>query len=556
MTSKIKESHLASRLFTLAISFLVALVSGTSYLYGVYSPQLITRVGLRTSDSATISLATALGGGIGGLPAGFIIDHEGPRISILIGAVSVFCGYYGLYRCYDEKISNLAVISIAMVFVGFGSIISFYSTLKTVQSNFPLHRGAAGAIPISAYGLSATVFSIIAAAYFPLDTGNFLKFLAILCGSTLLISCFFIKLYVDVEVEENYEEIDEENAISASTYSESSSLLNLPQKNPTKMVRTLSRDRLDSLRGSISFWGTGSRTPRTSTSSVTSVPNIVQKLRLQNSEGNSHSSPFISRNNSDNNVDNPVANMKKLQIAMDLSKNISKRKPLDVIYELLSTRIFLLHFLLLSFASGVGQMYIYSVGFIVKSQTEYKDKEIINIVSNAELHKSAAALQALQVSVISLASFSGRLFGGFLSDLIHKKYHIQRLWIILFTMVLLCSGQALAIYNVNNPTLVTLTSGIIGGSYGIIFGVYPAVIADQFGSSTFSTTWGLLCTGPVLILFILNKYFGIIYDSHTDTDGICALGNACYKGAFQLSFGLCFFLFGLNLTIIYLQRKK
>ncbi len=57
-------------------------------------------------------------------------------------------------------------ICVAMVLVGFGSIISYFATIKAAQANFPKHRGSAGAIPVSGYGLSATIFSVIAAHYF------------------------------------------------------------------------------------------------------------------------------------------------------------------------------------------------------------------------------------------------------------------------------------------------------------------------------------------------------------------------------------------------------
>ena len=75
------------------------------------------------------------------------------------------------------------------------------------------------------------------------------------------------------------------------------------------------------------------------------------------------------------------------------------------------------------------------------------------------------------------------------------KWHIQRLWIVPVTLVFLALGQYLTIQNVNNLHLVTLASALIGGSYGLIFGTYPAVIADRFGTRLFSTSWGWCVQG-------------------------------------------------------------
>ena len=74
------------------------------------------------------------------------------------------------------------------------------------------------------------------------------------------------------------------------------------------------------------------------------------------------------------------------------------------------------------------------------------------------------------------------------------------------------------------------------------------MIADRFGTRLFSTSWGLVCTGPLITLWILNKSFGKLYDANSDSDtGICYLGNGCYQGAFELSLVLCGMTFVVTL---------
>ncbi|KAI5955283.1 hypothetical protein KGF54_001844 [Candida jiufengensis] len=546
------SSHLAKRLTALIISVFISLAAGTPYLYGVYSPQLIKRCGLTTSDSATISLATNLGSGLGGLPGGIIIDHFGPQFAILVGSICIFVGYFAMYEIYQHKYDNLLVICISMVFVGFGSITSYFATLKASQANFVKHKSAAGSLPVSAYGSGATFFSIISATFFNNKTGELFKFLSLFCGSVAFVGSFFIHIYVnDDDDEETIHSQQIPNRFQALPQNESnvessssSQVLSTPEDE--SLLTDIgppehSMTRAASLKGSISYWGIGERTPRSSVSIQEAEANeIVENLRNINKD----------------------QKPKKDQL----------KSPYETLKERLTHKVYLIHYFIVSMAAGIGQMYIFSVGFIVIAQFYYKNHKddgsdsddeseisslVVRLVSALTHDPEAASLQAIQVSIISIASFVGRLLSGFLSDYIHKKWHIQRLWIVQFTLALLCFGQYLTIINVSSFHWTSIISAIMGGSYGLIFGTYPAIIADQFGTKTFSTNWGLICTGPLFILYLLNKYFGWIYDSHTDKEtGICYLGNGCYMGAFEASLILCVIAFIVTGVLLYIQRKK
>ncbi|ODV78153.1 MFS general substrate transporter [Suhomyces tanzawaensis NRRL Y-17324] len=563
-------SHLPQRLTALVVSVLVALAAGTPYLYGVFSPQLIQRVGLTISDSATISLATNLGSGLGGLPAGLVIDHYGPHISIMIGSTGIFLGYLALHIIYQRAIASLPLICMSMALVGFGSITCFFATLKAAQANFPKHRGTAGAFPVSAFGLAATIFSVIAATFFSGNSGGLLLFLSLCCGTIAFVGSFFIHVYLDQQ-----DPGDEEQQVQAisvpqvsSGFSDEESPL-VSRSNSSYSLAALDESGTKLLNGktlfSDSFRGTKpllggkgasvSSSTLDSDSTLRSIPELPKSETLLNTKNNLQTGLA------------PGAS-KRVPIIQISQPQIESRptRPLDVIRDRLTDRVFLTHFLAVSLSSGICQMYIYSVGFIATAQYYYDPEHgqtqlfaraVAAITGGAPISGGAAALQAVQVSVISLASFSGRLIAGFLSDYIHKKFHISRLWIVAATSVALAVGQFINIHNVNNPHLVSIASALIGGCYGLAFGTYPAVIADQFGTKTFSTSWGLICVGPLTVLFSLNKFFGYLYDSNSDpATGICYKGNECYKGAFEISFSLCFLLLVVVLILISIDKKK
>lgn len=507
------SSHVFGRMLALIMSALVSLVSGTPYLYGIYAPQLVQRVGLSTSDAATISLAVTIGSGLGGLPAGLFIDHYGPQKAILLGSITIFLGYFSLNRIYDLQIGSLSLVCISMTLIGFGSVTSFFAGLKAAQANFPDHRGSAGALPVGAYGLAATIFSLVAATFFSDNTGGLLAFLAYFCGSVAFVGSWFIHIYDPPTA-------NEEAIVLVSELEEDD--------------RSLTSDR--SLRGSFSFWGIGKRTPRSSFSLLNSDATPLASTRMKTQASlSSMNLVFAGENAGDE-----TARAEQTVTSPPADKIDG---PLQVIKGLLTDKTYLTHYVIIALCSGIGQMYIYTVGFIVRAQ-----------ISSSSTLKLPSALQAIQVSTISIASFGGRIIAGLLSDYLYKQWKAQRQWVILGTIWLIGMGQVLLIWT-NSLNTITVISAMIGGGYGLLNGTYPAIIADTFGTKTFTTAWGLTCSGPLVFLFILEKYFGYIYDSHLDDKGACTIGNDCYRGAFEASAALCVLVLGITLALMFVKRR-
>lgn len=515
----IEGQHGYNRLVALIASVFVSLVAGTPYLYGVYSPQLVKRIGLSTSDAATISLAVNMGGGLGGLPAGLIIDGYGPHKAIVLGSMSIFCGYFSLHEIYDKKVQSLLLVCLAMVFVGFGSVMSFFAGLKAAQANFPNNRGTAGALPVGAYGLAATLFSFVAAKAFKDNTGGLLRFLAIFCGSVAFCGSWFIHVYDD-----------------DSSFGEDAVILLEDDREAGKIIRR------NSLRGSFSFWGIGTSLSRSS--SVLLVSNMAPLLKVvrDQNQANLQSSGVSSLREAP--LTPKLPNSENSTIEPSLKSTIDQQEGASqVVWFLLTNKTYLIHYIINALLSGIGQMYIYTVGFVITAQFHQKGWE-----------GSPQALQAIQVSTISLCSFGGRVLSGILSDFIRKTLKGQRLWMILVTISFLGLAQYMLIAT-NSMTTITFVSMLIGTGYGLLNGTYPAIIADDFGTKNFSTAWGLICSGPLVVLFSLEKYFGYIYDLKADETGVCSLGNKCYKGAFVMSGVLCVLPLAITSARMYKKRN-
>ncbi|SGZ47833.1 CIC11C00000003242 [Sungouiella intermedia] len=524
----IEPDHVTGRMVALFASVFVSLVAGTPYLYGVYAPQLVQRVGLSTSDAATISLAVNIGAGLGGLPAGLFIDKFGPQRAIWLGSACIFSGYFSLNRIYSFQIGSLLLVCVAMAFVGFGSVTSFFAGLKAAQANFPHHRGTAGALPVGAYGLAATLFSLIAAKFFNGESGKLLAFLAYFCGSVAFLGSWFIHIYDPVPI--NLEE-----AILLSDLEDSG--------HAPRMKRSFS------LRGSFSFWGIGSRSLSMSLLTKDQTPFIAtpSDQRMKNlTSMSSMNLQFAASQDGGSRLaeSSPVLTSPSTSTLQEVS-DPKPESAWNTIKSLVSNRTYLAHYCIVSLCSGMGQMYIYTVGFIVTAQFNYHNTA----------DGSPASLQAVQVSTISIAQFCGRVIAGVLSDYLYKRLNAQRQWVVLGTIFLICTGQLLLILT-NSIHTITIISLLLGCGYGLLNGTYPAIIADSFGVKSFTTAWGLICSGPLVILFTLDKYFGIIYDSQSNESGQCFNGNDCYKGAFQLGVLLSAFTLVGTLALMYTKRRS
>lgn len=543
----------------LAMLVLVLLALGTPYLYGAYLPQLMQRLGLDASASAALALATNIGLGLGGLPAGVLIDAKGPHLLIFFGSFCLFLGYFCVYLCYTYTVANMALLSLAMGTMGFGCVLSFYACVKAASVNFPDHKGTAGALPVSAYGLSAVAFSSIAAKFFSGNTGGLLRFLAIACGALAFVGSFFVRLFAKPV---SYLELPVFGLDLLPVHSRSNSFKNLtsvydmggpsdrrgssgsgsgvltpPVSAPVPVAAdTPARKRPSlSLRGSFVFFGIGLRLrPPSVIDETTPLTETLNLHRLDSS-----------------------ANIARELNDLDTFK--LKSLAWHNLLMLFHLRLFLMHYPCLLFAAAVGQMYIYSVGYVVTAQAfkHHNGPALLGGPVLPGLPRTEAA-QALQVLVLSVCNFSGRLVAGTLLDLAVKRLKIQRMWVSLAGISLLLTGQFLAVL-VDLLLRLWVVSAVVGSAYGLTFGLYPAVIADVFGTLGFSTAWGLICTGPLICLFGLNYYFGWNYDQQLVVDpelgSVCFQGLGCYRDAFITTEGVCFLAGVAALVIIYIQRQ-
>lgn len=93
---------------------------------------------------------------------------------------------------------------------------------------------------------------------------------------------------------------------------------------------------------------------------------------------------------------------------------------------------------------------------------------------------------------------------------------------------------------ISDPNLLVFVSGLTGLAYGLLFGVYPSLVAHTFGVNGLSTNWGTMTLAPVITGNIFNLIYGRIYDSHSIINDKgqreCLEGLECYGAAYWVTF--------------------
>lgn len=187
-------------------------------------------------------------------------------------------------------------------------------------------------------------------------------------------------------------------------------------------------------------------------------------------------------------------------------------------------------FSMLGLLTGIGLMTINNIGNDAQALWKHHDA----FTSPKYIQKR----QVMHVSILSLGSFAGRLLSGIGSDLLVSRLNRSRFWCLFASALIFCVAQLLGA-SIENPRLLVLVSGSTGLAYGMLFGVYPSLVAHTFGVHGLSQNWGTMTLAPVISGNIFNILYGKIYDSHSNTneegDLECLEGVECYAAAYWVT---------------------
>lgn len=224
--------------------------------------------------------------------------------------------------------------------------------------------------------------------------------------------------------------------------------------------------------------------------------------------------------------------------------------------ELVYSPKFWLLFLSTGFLAAIGQMYIYSVGYMVKALlTNHLMKSEVSLEKLEDLIQRD---QQMQVSLLSIANCIGRILAGISGDIVVQSFHKSRK-VLLFVPGIGFLVAQIVLLQLSDYTKLSLVSLLMGFVYGFTFCIMPIIVGDVFGMEHYSYNWGIVALAPILPSFYLTSLFGKIYDSNSSMDPssnlvVCTLGRYCYSSIFKFTFGISIFILIL-ITLLNFKSK-
>lgn len=472
------------RFVSLIGSVVIALSAGSTYVFSSYAPQVQHRLHLSGMQINVLALASNIGLYISGPPWGGFVDKHGAHGAILSGALCALVGYGLLSLVYAVKWVDapVSLLSLFMFLTGIGNQAGLCGAINVQAKSWNgRHRGTAMAVVLSAFGLSAFMYSTVSRIFFSDNVGGYLAVLAVGSCASFFIGALMVRIVPP-----------DERALAAE------------------------RAEHDHEQGD-------------------APPRPISRRRRSSSDlsGDAYAYARVNRNDPDRGdpYDDPSAHD-------DQPSGVALLTNLD--FMLLFVLLGLISGSGLVLINNVGV-----ITNALWDYNKRVNRVPVGLNALVSRGNKLQQVQATQVSLISIGNASGRIIIGFLSDFLVRvtdEPHSRSLLLLLVAFLALIS-QVVAAWPdlITNVNRLKYLSGLTGVMYGTLFGLCPVLVFEWFGMPNFSQNWGWMGWGPVIAGNVFNLLFGYIYDSHVSRKShshICHLGDECYRSVFFFtSFG-------------------
>ncbi|KAG0198577.1 hypothetical protein BGX28_007983 [Mortierella sp. GBA30] len=443
----------AWRPYLLAWSFTCAclnmLASGSLYVFALYAPSFTGHLGYTQTQTSTIAVIGDIGlYGFGPL-SGFMADRFGPRATSVFAGCLLALGYNLLSAGYAAGLESVAkhespthflLMGIFLFLAGIGSSASYMAAFTSLARNFQRSRGIALGIPVSFFGLSAAVLTLVAQSYFmkqvdgklksfrneqELDSVQFLRFLGLAGG---LVNAMAV---VGMNV-----------------------LPPAPEKTPAPH-----------------------HIPEPNTVVATTEP--------------SEQAPLLQGNH------NPRVQASPSDSDVTISYESSTALRVPIVHSVSGKAFFLnrdaqFFFLVMICLSGTGLMIINSISAMVDTVAAAAS-EVIVVPPTATLTawmdegSPLASIRAKHVALISLSSYAGRIVAGLGSDVAMTRWNAHRIDVLPVASAVMALAQVAGMFMPLH--WLYLCSSFTGLAYGAFFGVAGIIVAELWGADTCGQNW-------------------------------------------------------------------
>uniref|UniRef100_A0A0A0LSK3 Uncharacterized protein n=1 Tax=Cucumis sativus TaxID=3659 RepID=A0A0A0LSK3_CUCSA len=164
----------------------------------------------------------------------------------------------------------------------------------------------------------------------------------------------------------------------------------------------------------------------------------------------------------------------------------------------------------------------------------------------------------LLVSLMSIFNFAGRIFSGFVSEILLEKFQFPRPLMLTLILLISCLGHLLVAFPFDDSLYVA--SIIIGFSMGSQVPLHFAMISEIFGLKHYSTLFNFGQLSCPIGSYILNVLVtGKLYDEvariGSNPNMLHCVGTHCYERSFLILAGLTFMVAMVSLILVKRTRE-
>ncbi|RDX74408.1 Protein NUCLEAR FUSION DEFECTIVE 4, partial [Mucuna pruriens] len=516
-------------------SFMIMSVSGASYMFGLYSQEIKSALGYDQSTLNLLSFFKDLGSNIG-VHAGLINEVTPPWVSLFIGGVLNFFGYFVIWLIVRNKIAKPQVWTMCFyIFIGANSHCSTSTaTVVTSVKNFPGIRGIVLGLLTGYMGLSAAIITQLYYAFYGNDSKSLILLMAWLPAATAFVFLPVIKNHRGIQ------HPNDTRAFYRFLY------LSLVLAGFLMIVIILQK--------CFTFSQSEYHVTTTVMLLLLILPLAVvfveeQRIWKRRQEKiNREVGQMLLANYPTIVTENPYQEKPVVQEQVSWRENIFSPPERGEDHSILQA-IFSLDMVILLLAC------ICSLG---------SNLTMVNNLSQIGISLGYPAPTITTfVSLVAIWMYLGKILQGVLSEYIITKFKVPRPLMLTSLLLLSCVGHLLIAFNVPNGLYVA--SIVIGFCFGANWPILFSIISELFGLKHYSTLYNVGSIASPIGSYLLNvRVAGYLYDrearrqmealgQNTSLMGeLNCIGDECYKLAFIIMTAVC--LFGALLSLILVLR--
>ncbi|KAH1045871.1 hypothetical protein J1N35_036655 [Gossypium stocksii] len=510
---------ITGRWFMMFASFLIMACAGATYLFGVYSKDIKSTLGFDQSTLNLMSTFKDLGANVGVL-SGLLAEVTPTWFVLLVGALMNFTGYFMIWLAVTKRISTPKVWQMcAYICIGANSQ-NFANTgsLVTCVKNFPQSRGMMLGLMKGFVGLSGAIFTQIYYAIYGNDSKSLILLIGWFPAAISLVFVYNIRT-MKISTHPNETKVLHEYLGIATVLALLIMVLTIAQK---KVPFSHTAYLISGVAVCFIMFSPFFIAVREEFYTWRNREQLTAPIRLVDE------APTLPETEMKSEIEYGSMETKEASASgcSSIFKPPKRGEDFSILQALSSIDMFLV-FLGTFCGLGCSLTAVDNLGQIGES-LGYPHQAVSTVVS-----------------LLSIWNYFGRVFAGFVSEIILLKYKIPRPSIMSLVFLLAAVGDLLIAFPW--PGSVYLASLLLGFSFGAQQTLLFTIVSELFGLKYYATLFNCAQLSSPLGSFVLNvRIVGKLYDkealkqlaakemTRSMVKELTCIGKQCYRLSFSI----------------------